>query len=116
MAIFVFTILLGIALFLALSEMDSSLTGLIALLLLAFEPSILTNAAIITTDAAVTSTLFIAVYALYRYRRSPSKLRLIVAGLCSGAALAAKHSAILLLPILFALLAGEVAAAWWRNR
>jgi hypothetical protein len=53
--------------------------------------------------------MFLAsIYSLYRWVKAPSILRLLTVGLACGLALAAKHSAILLLPMMIVLLAGEL--------
>jgi hypothetical protein len=57
---------------------------------------------------AVTFGIFATIYALYRFRVRPSIGRLAVVGTATGVALALKHSAVLLLPIVFVLLAFEL--------
>jgi ferric-dicitrate binding protein FerR (iron transport regulator) len=52
--------------------------------------------------------LFATIYAFYRYVKQPSRLRLLLTALPAGLALAAKHSGILLLPILVVLAVCEV--------
>lgn len=83
--------------------------GLLALALLAFDPSILAHSALVTTDVGVSCFFLAAVYAFYRYRKKPSPTRLLVAGITAGLALATKHSAILLIPMLAALAVIELA-------
>lgn len=112
MAISIFALLLAALVFLAGSEMFGRGAGLLAMTLVVFEPTILTNGAYVTTDAAVSCMLFAAVYAFYRYVKKPTILRLAIAGVTSGLALAAKHSAILLLPMLIALGLGELVLRW----
>jgi hypothetical protein len=53
--------------------------------------------------------MFASIYTFYRYAKAPSTVRLILVGLTSGLALAAKHSALLLLPIGLALMLAEIA-------
>jgi hypothetical protein len=112
MAMSIFALLLAAMVFLAGSEMFGRGAGLLAMVLVVFEPTILTNGAYVTTDAAVSCMLFAAVYAFYRYVKKPTIPRLAVAGIASGLALAAKHSAILLLPMLIVLGLGEVVFRW----
>ena len=108
----VFALLLAVMVFLAGWEMFGATAGLIALALAAFEPNLLTNGGLVTTDAAVSCLFFAAVYAFYRYCKEPSMGRLVVVGLATGLALASKHSAILLPPVLVVLAVGELAGRW----
>jgi len=101
-------ILLGLLVFLAAYEMFGVGAGFVALVLLVFEPNVLAHGAFVTTDVGVSCFFFASVYAFYRYCKVPSVGRLVVAGLAVGLALATKHSAVLLLPMLVALAACEV--------
>lgn len=109
MAAMSFTLLLAVLVFFAAREMFGDEAGLLAMLLLVFEPNIVAHGAYVTTDTAVSCFLFAAVYGFYRYVKAPSVGRLAIAGLASGLALGSKHSAVLLLPILILLAAGVVA-------
>jgi len=112
MSIMVFALLLVVVVFLAGWEMFGATAGLIALALAVFEPNLLTNGGLVTTDAAVSCMFFAAVYAFYRYCKSPSIGRLVTVGIVTGLALASKHSAILLPPVLVVLAIGELAGRW----
>ncbi len=116
MAVTVFSLLLGLLIFLAAREMFSLPAAFLALTLYVFEPSILTHAPFVTTDVTVTCMIFAAIYSFYRLSKRPTPIRLLVAGLTAGLALAAKHSAILLAPMLLTLALGNLAAAWWPQR
>lgn len=108
MAVSLLTLLLALLVFFAAREMFSTGAAFIALLLFVFEPTILANGALVTTDMGVTCFFFATIYAFYRYVKRPSRWRLIVAGLAAGLALASKHSAILLAPVLILLAALEI--------
>ncbi|MGC1362956.1 MAG: glycosyltransferase family 39 protein, partial [Silvibacterium sp.] len=108
MAAMSFALLLAVVVFFAAWEMFGDMAGLLALLLLVFEPNIVAHGAYVTTDTGVSCFLLAAVYAFYRYVKVPSAWRLVVAGIASGLALGSKHSAILLLPILILLAVGVV--------
>lgn len=112
MSVMVFVLLLALLTFLAGREMFGTSAGLVALTLIAFEPTILTNGPFVTTDATVSCMFLASIYSLYRWVKAPTLLRLLTVGLACGLALAAKHSAILLLPMMLVLLAGEVAGRW----
>src|SRR5262249_25064274 len=73
------------------------------LILFVFEPNILAHGALVTTDMGLTCFLFATVYAFYRYTQAPSRRTLGVLALAAGLSLAAKHSGILIFPILIVL-------------
>ncbi|HEY6369152.1 MAG TPA: phospholipid carrier-dependent glycosyltransferase [Candidatus Sulfotelmatobacter sp.] len=108
-----FTILLALFVFVAARKMFGKGAALLALLLVVFEPAILAHGALIMTDVPVACCTLAAVYAFYRYTEHPTKLRMVLCGLATGLTLVAKHSGILLLPIL-AILA--LADFWIRVR
>jgi 4-amino-4-deoxy-L-arabinose transferase-like glycosyltransferase len=97
------SLLLAAVVLLAAWEMFGRAEALIALALLAFEPNLIAHGSLVTTDMALAATALATVYALYRYRNRPSWARLLAAGLAFGLLLASKHSAVVILPILFAL-------------
>jgi 4-amino-4-deoxy-L-arabinose transferase-like glycosyltransferase len=101
-------ILMGLLVFAAAREMFGVGAAFVALLLLTFEPTVLAHGAFVTTDIGVSCFFFAAVYAFYRYCRVGSVGRLVVAGIAAGLALATKHSAVLLLPMLVTLAGCEV--------
>jgi hypothetical protein len=111
-----FALAAALLVFLAAREMFSLRAGLIALTLFCFDPTLLAFGAYVTTDMAASCTIFATIYALWRYLQRPTPARLIVVGLAAGLALAAKHSTILLAPVLVLLLAGELAAPWLAQR
>jgi hypothetical protein len=96
-------LLLAALLFAAAREMFGFPPAVIALLLFTFEPSVLAHGALVTTDMGLGCLLFATVYAFYRYARQPSAVRLVLTGLAAGLALAAKHSGILVFPIILLL-------------
>jgi hypothetical protein len=73
--------------------------ALAALFLYAFSPTILAHSYLVTTDVglAVFTTLFF--FALWSYLRYPSWTRLVACGAALGVMLAAKFSAVALLPV-----------------
>lgn len=121
MAMTVFPLLLALLVFLAGSEMFGTSAGLIAMALVVLEPNLLTHGPFVTTDSALTCMFFGTIWLLYRFVRvaaagKPGIGRLLAAGGIAGLALAAKHSAVVLLPVVVLLLSGEVVARWWRLR
>ncbi len=97
------SLLLAALVFLATREMFGKWEALTALGLLAFEPNLIAHGALVTTDMALTATAFGAAFALYRYAaNNPTWTRFFVVGLAFGLMLAAKHSAVIFVAILFA--------------
>jgi 4-amino-4-deoxy-L-arabinose transferase-like glycosyltransferase len=105
------TLALAVLIFLAAREMFGFLPALLALTLFVFEPNVLAHGALVTTDMGLSCLLFATVYAFYRYLRKPSTAVLALVGLAAGLSLAAKHSGILIFPILIALAICE----FWRK-
>jgi 4-amino-4-deoxy-L-arabinose transferase-like glycosyltransferase len=99
---------LALVVFLAAQEWFGTGAGLIALLLLVFDPNILANSALVTTDIGVSLFFLLSVYAFYRYIKQPTLLRLLLAGIAAGLLLATKHSGILLAPMLLLLIGWEI--------
>ncbi|MBI5830621.1 MAG: glycosyltransferase family 39 protein, partial [Chloroflexi bacterium] len=71
-----------------------------ALALHALSPNLLAHSAVATTDMPVTAFYFFTLFAWHRFTRKPSAARAAFTGLMLGCALAAKFSALLLLPTL----------------
>jgi 4-amino-4-deoxy-L-arabinose transferase-like glycosyltransferase len=108
----VFTLLLALLVFLATKEMFGTGAAFIALTLLVFEPNLLAHGAVVTTDVGLSCFMFGTVYAFYRYVKAPSVARLVIVGVAAGLALAAKHTGLLVFPMLMLLALCEVV----RNR
>ena len=107
----VFAAGLSLMVFLVGSEFFGESAGLLALLLVVFEPNVLANSDLVTTDVGVTCFFLAAIYCFYRYARQPSVIRLLLTALAAGLTLVSKHSGILLAPMLLALALVEIAYA-----
>ena len=116
MTVLVFAVGLALLLFVAGREMFGAAAGLIAMMLFVFDPTVLTNAPFVTTDMGAACGFFAAVYTFYRFVKAMHWRRAALCGLAVGLALTAKHSTVLLLPILVLLGAGELAGRWRANR
>ena len=103
MAAALLTLLLAVLVFLAGKEMFGIGAAFIALILLVFDPNLLAHGAVVGTDVGLSCFMFVSIYAFYRYVKVPSVWRLVVAGLATGLALASKHTAILVFPMLLLL-------------
>jgi 4-amino-4-deoxy-L-arabinose transferase-like glycosyltransferase len=113
MTAMLFTVVLALLVFAAARDMFGVGAGLIALGLMAFDPTLMGHSALATLDSGNACFMFWAIYAFYRYVKSPVLWRLIATSVIVGLALAAKHSAILLFPTMGLLAIIEVV---WRGK
>ena len=102
------TLLAALVVFFGTREMFGRGASFVALALLTFDPNLLAHGALITTDVGLACFMFLSVYLFYRFVKSPSALRLIMAGVAVGLVLAVKHTGLLVLPILFLLTLSEI--------
>ena len=103
-----FTVILAVLVFFCGTEMFSPGAGLVGLALFCFDPNLLAHGAYVTTDMAASCTIFATIYAYWRWWSHPSFGRLLVVGLAAGLALAAKHSGVLLMPMLLLVTIGQL--------
>jgi hypothetical protein len=75
-----------------------------ALLLYVFDPNILAHAPLVATDSGFAAFAVLFLFALWWYLNQRSAKRLILCGCALGLMLAAKYSALILLPVALALL------------
>ncbi len=94
------TMVLGASLYRWAAERHGPRGGLLALFAYVFSPNLLAHGRLVTTDIALTSFFFLAVYACHRLLERPTLGRCVVAGLALGLALGSKASALALVPIL----------------
>lgn len=78
--------------------------GLTAMAFAAFDPNLQAHSCILSTDVGLTLFATLTCYLAWEYLRAPSHPRLIGLGVALGLALASKFSAVILLPILGAIL------------
>jgi 4-amino-4-deoxy-L-arabinose transferase-like glycosyltransferase len=96
----IFSLALAALVYLAAAEIFGPLAGLLALGLFVFEPALLSNSALVTTDVPLTCMFFATVYAFYRFLKRPSLLRLALCAAAAGLAMSVKQSGALVLPVL----------------
>src|SRR5262245_37031109 len=84
--------------------------GLGALFVVAFDPGLLAHGALVTTDTGCAALSTLCLFALWRYLRVRTPARLLACGVALGAALAAKFSSVLLLPLIAVLVLFAVRA------
>jgi 4-amino-4-deoxy-L-arabinose transferase-like glycosyltransferase len=99
----ILTVFLCLSVFCCARQMFGPAPAWLATLLFVFEPNILAHGALVTTDMGITCFLFSAVYAFYRYIKKPNAWRLLLTGIMVGLTLGAKHSGIVVVPILLLL-------------
>ena len=102
-AVTVFALGLCILVWVAARRMFGFTVAVLATVLLAFDPNILSCSGLVLTDMAVTFAFPFAVYAYYLYFKDRSRGHLALAGVATGVALVAKNSGIVILPVLFLL-------------
>lgn len=108
MVVALFSLALAMLVFCAAREMFDQLTGILALGLFAFEPVLLANGALVTTDMPLSCLFFASVYSFYRYTRKPSISRLLLCTIATGLTLVAKHSGVLIFPVLILLAVADL--------
>ncbi|MDD5544897.1 MAG: glycosyltransferase family 39 protein, partial [Acidobacteriia bacterium] len=93
------TACLGFFIFRWAQQLYGNAAGLLALGLYAFSPNVIAHSHFVTTDMGVTAFLTISFYYLWRFLRDTRTRDLCFAGLCMGAAMASKYSAVFLFPV-----------------
>jgi len=115
-----FALALGLLIYLWTEELFGFVAGIFALAMFVFDPNVLANGAMVTTDVGAAFCFVAAMYSFYRYCRRPGWARLGVAGVALGLALSAKYTGIFLVPMLVLVVAfeGWMARDWrvlWRR-
>jgi len=82
--------------------------ALTAMALAAFEPNLIANACLVTTDLGAAVFTFLTLYLLWEYTAAPSWPLLVGAGLSTGLALASKYSTVILVGIVGAVIVCHV--------
>ena len=105
--IFLATILVA-ALFWWARQMAGAGAGWIALVLAAFDPNLIANGRLITTDLGVTLFLALTMWRLWCWLKTPSWRNLILVGMLAGCTMAAKFTGLLVWPMIVV-----VVLLWW---
>ena len=111
LASMLFPILLAWLLYVGTRHMFGITAALASLLLFTFDPNVLANGTIITTDLGSACCFFAAVFAYYRYVQAPGFARWLVAALAVGLTTVAKFTGLLIIPMLLLLAVAEAARA-----
>jgi tetratricopeptide (TPR) repeat protein len=107
---------LGLLLFAWAYEWLGPKGAIIALVLYTLSPNLAAHAMLVTTDAALACFVFGAVYSLWRYSRRPSRWNAAAVAACTALAFVTKFSALVLAPVLLALLALAIVRGTIRSR
>lgn len=93
------SILLSVTLFLWGRELLGAPAAFCALLLFVFDPTVVSHAGFVATDVGFACFAMLLLAAVWKYGQRPSATRALACGAALGAALAAKYSAIFLIPV-----------------
>jgi hypothetical protein len=96
--------LLAAVLFLWARQMAGCLAGWTALILATFEPNLLANARLVTTDLGLACLLCLALWRWWHYLERPSRPNLVLAGVLAGLTMAAKFTGLMVWPMILLLL------------
>ena len=99
-AVSVFALGLCLLVWIAARRMFDFATAIVATTLLVFEPSVLAFGGIVMTDLPVTCTMLLAVYGFYLWVNHRTARYLMLTALATGLTLLAKHSGLVVVPIL----------------
>ena len=104
-------VILAAALFWWARQMGGVWAGWIALLLALFDPNLLANSRLVTTDLGLTVFLFLTIWRLWHWLETPSRKNLVLAGTLAGLTMAAKFTGLLIWPMI-----GLIVMIWrWKR-
>lgn len=98
------SLLLGWTIFIWGRRLFGARGALLGLALYVLDPNVVAHSGLVTTDLGITLFIFLTIHALWRWSDRPTPSRLLLVGLCAGAAFASKFTALWLLPMLLPLL------------
>ena len=104
-------IALSLVVFFATLEWFGVTAALVALCLVVFDPDILANSGLVTTDVGAALFFLATIWTFFRYVKRPTLVRLAAAGVVLGLLLATKHSGVVIGPMLAGLVGWEIAFA-----
>ena len=109
-----FAVVTALLVYLAGRRMFGFWAGVMGLFLFVFDPNVLANGTLVTTDTGSACLFFASVYAFYRYATKPSAWWLVMSAVAAGLTVVAKYTGILLGPMLLLLVVGEgvLARSW----
>ncbi len=99
--------ILAAALFWWARQTAGAWAGWIALILAVFDPNLLANSRLVTTDLGLTLFLFLTIWRLWHWLESPSRKNLVLTGILAGLTMASKFTGLLVWPMI-----GLIALIW----
>jgi predicted membrane-bound dolichyl-phosphate-mannose-protein mannosyltransferase len=111
------TLLLGLAIAVCCRKYFGSAAAVFSLALFSFDPNILAHGRYVTSDICVTLLIFLSCLKWQVYLENGNRWALVTAGLCTGLAVGAKFSALVLYPIFLVLYrkAPRVKSEYWQT-
>ncbi len=106
-------VMLGAVLFVWGRQLIGAGAALGGLFLFALDPTVIAHAGFVTMDVGCSAFIVLLLFAVWNYVQRPGPRRLVLCGLAMGAALAAKFTALFMLPVVGVLL---LAAVRWAPR
>jgi hypothetical protein len=94
------SVLLTLGLFFWARRLISAPAGWAVLILVIFDPNLLGNGRVVTTDLGLTCFLLLALWRFWAWLEQPTWLNLVLAGLCAGLAMCAKYTGLFVGPAL----------------
>jgi dolichyl-phosphate-mannose-protein mannosyltransferase/SEC-C motif-containing protein len=101
-------VMLGALIFVWGRQLVGTAAALGGLFLFALDPTVIAHSGMVTMDVGCSAFMVLMLFAVWNYAQRPGALRLVLCGLAMGAALAAKFTAIFLLPVVGVLLLAAV--------
>src|SRR3989338_2647255 len=98
------SLLLGFYIYKWAKEIYGKRAALFALFLYGFEPSILAHGSFATTDIVAAAFIFISMYYFWEFFKYPNWKSCLISGVTLALALLSKNTALILIPLVFALL------------
>ena len=92
-------VLLGAVVFRFTRDLFGPNAALLALALYAFDPNLIANSRLSTTDLGLAATMTIAMWRLWAWLNKPSRWNLVWVGLAAGAAMTTKFTGLMLAPM-----------------
>ena len=94
-------VLLGAVVFRWTRDMFGARVALLSLALFAFDPNLIAQSRLSTTDLGLAATMTIAMWRLWAWLEKPTRWNLVWVGVAAGAAMAAKFTGLMLAPMFF---------------
>ncbi|MGB4873484.1 MAG: glycosyltransferase family 39 protein, partial [Candidatus Promineifilaceae bacterium] len=114
-AIIALAVLLAAVLFVWARQMAGPLAGWMALALAVFEPNLIANGRLLTTDLGLALFMTLTMWRLWVWLERPSRRNLILTGILAGCTMAAKFTGLMVWPMIVGVMAlGRLAIGDWR--